>query len=81
MSDSPGQREVNLLGGKVVLRTDDTGEFDELLLMDDDKCRIHMEMMNDGCLWMGIHPKGEKDRVVVWVNAKGKKLDVRAEEE
>jgi hypothetical protein len=52
--------EQSFLGGKVVLRPDEGGGFDELLLMEGDECRVHMEMMDDNNLWIGIYPKGEE---------------------
>jgi len=66
-------KSKDLLGGKIVLRPDDRGEFDELLLMEGDDCRVHMEMMSDDTLWIGIYPKDEKnDCVHVTISANGK---------
>ena len=61
-----------LLNGKVELRPDDRGSFDELVIMEDGECRVHFEMMSDNTLWIGLYPKGETDCVHVTVGAKGK---------
>lgn len=70
-----------LIEGKVSVRPDDLGGFDELLVYDGEHCIVHAEMMDDKCLWIGITPKDEPDRrVVMWVNARGK-LRVKTEED
>ena len=73
--------EVKLLDGKIILRPDDEGKFDELLLLDGADCIVHAEMMDDNCLWIGIYPKGEIERrVVMWIRSNGK-LTINAEED
>ena len=63
-----------LLGGKVELRPMPDGSFDELVMYDapGGKCIVHAEMMDTNCLWIAFYPPGEKDRVVMWINARGK---------
>lgn len=61
--------DSTLLGGKVSLRPDDRGEFDELFVS---KCDVHMEMMSDNTLWISLRPKGCKDEVHVTISARGK---------
>jgi hypothetical protein len=76
--------EIPLLNGKVILRPDDNGSFDELVLYDraGGTCILHAEMMDKGVLWIGIYPPGEtKRRVVMWIRAKGNKLSVNAQED
>jgi hypothetical protein len=74
--------ETLLLDGKVILRPRDTGKFDELILMDGEDCIVHAEMMDSGCLWIGIYPRGEtKRRVDMWIRVKGRNLQVRVEED
>lgn len=74
-------REIPLLDGAVILRPDDQDKFDELLLMDGKECLVHAEMMSDKTLWIGFYPKGRRERVCMWITAKGGKLVVRAEED
>lgn len=71
-----------LLNGKIELRPDDKGNFDELVTTQGVECAVHFEMMSDDCLWIGLYPKGEDrgDAVHVRVIAKGKKLKIFAEE-
>lgn len=74
--------EIHLIDGKVVLRPEPDGRFDELLLMDGKDCLVHAEMMNDKLLWIGIYPRDQKRRrVCMWIGVKRGKLDVRAEED
>lgn len=75
--------ETLLLDGKVKLRPDEKGGFDELLVYDKDggTCFVHAEMMDDNCLWIGIYPPGEKERrVSMWIRARGK-LSINAFED
>lgn len=74
--------EQKLLDGNIILRPDDDGGFDELLMMDGEHCLVHAEMMDDGCLWIGFYPKDKPhERVVMWIHVKGRKLEIRAEED
>jgi hypothetical protein len=76
--------EIPLIGGKILLRPDDNGSFDELLLYDrkGGHCIVHAEMMDKGLLWIGIYPPGEtKRRAVMWIGAEGNKLSVNAQED
>lgn len=59
--------ETTLCNGKVTLRPDSIGRFDELLA----EGKIHFEMMDNNVLWIGIYPAGEEDCVHVTVSAKG----------
>jgi len=63
-----------LLDGKVELRPMPDGSFDELILYDADgkKVIVHAEMMDGNRLWVGIYPPGAKDRVSMWISARGK---------
>ena len=73
--------ETHLLGGKIILRPDAAGNFDELMLMEGNEPRVHMEVLDDNCLWIEIWPKGEDARrVCVWVNSNSK-LRIRTEED
>jgi hypothetical protein len=69
-----------LLGGAIVLRPNEDGSFDELLMYDGEKCLVHAEMMDNKSLWIGFYPGGDIPRVCMWISAKGK-LTVRAEED
>ena len=70
-----------LIGGKVELRPDEDGKFDELILRDGQDCIVHAEMMSDKSLWIGIYPRGEKQRrVCLWIRSNGK-LKVHAAED
>lgn len=59
------------LNRKVEVRPDHNGAFDELILLEDGECRIHFEMLDANTLWVGVHPKGEKNSVHVTITAKG----------
>lgn len=72
--------DEELFGGAVILRPHQDGSFDELVLMDGTECRVHMEMMRDNCLFIGIYPRGTRERVAMWIEARGK-LNVRVEKE
>ncbi len=75
--------ETLLLDGKVKLRPDEKGGFDELFVYDkaDGTCFVHAEMMDDNRLWTGIYPPGEKElRVSMWIRARGK-LSINAFED
>jgi hypothetical protein len=63
---SEGQR---FLGGKVTTSLDSRGEFDELFA---DAPHVHMEMMDDKVLWIGLTYKGEDDEVHITISARGK---------
>ena len=54
------------MAGLVYTRPDDAGAFDELIA---DHIDVHMEMMNDKTLWIGIRRAGFKDEVHVTVTA------------
>jgi hypothetical protein len=71
-----------LIENKVAIRLDNAGNFDELLLYDGQECIVHAEMMDRDTLWIGIYPRGEKERrVMMWIRApRGKKLSVEADE-
>lgn len=75
--------EQDLLQGNIVLRPDDKGDFDELLMMDGEHCLVHAETMDDKTLWIGFYPKGYEaaERVVMWVSVKKGKLHITAEED
>lgn len=75
-----------LINGKIELRPDDDGSFDELVMYDKSgrgkTCIAHAETMNDGLLWIAFYPPGEKmSRVCLWIRAKGGKLEIRAYDE
>lgn len=75
--------ETLLLDGKVKLRPDEKGGFDELFVYDKagGMCSVHAEMMDDNCLWIAFYPPGEKERrVSVWIRARGK-LSINAFED
>jgi hypothetical protein len=61
-----------LIKKKVMVRPDESGGFDELLLFDGKKCLVHVEMMDSNRMWIGIYPEGSKEQVMMWVSAKGK---------
>lgn len=69
-----------LLNGLLTERPDDKGHFDELV---GGPVHVHLEMMDDGCLWMSfyevdMYDSSSRERVTVWVRAKkGRKLSVR----
>lgn len=71
-----------VIDGKVELRPRPSGKFDELVLRDkpDGECIVHAEMMDKGCLWIGIYPPGETAgrRVSLWIRAEKGKLSVNA---
>jgi hypothetical protein len=72
---------TKLLDGRIELRPREDGSFDELLMYDDKgRCLVHFETMSGTCLWGAFYPKGDRERVVIWINAKGK-LRIRAEED
>lgn len=75
--------ELNLLGGRVKLRPDDKGRFDELMLYDaNGECLVHFEMMDRGTLWIGVYPCPDKsERISVWLRAEKGKLVVNAFED
>lgn len=76
------ETEQWLIEGKVMVRPEPNGEFDELFLMEGKECRIHAEMMDRDKLWIGIYPAGEDERrVCMWITAKGRKLIVTAMED
>ena len=57
------------LGGLCYTRPEDDGEtFDELIA---DHCDVHMEMMDDKTLWIGIRRAGIPEEVHVTISAKG----------
>lgn len=64
------------LDGKVSMRPDSNGTFDELFA---DGCDIHIEMMSDKQFWMAIRYPGKDDEVHVTVTSRGK-LSVEAHE-
>ena len=70
-----------MLDGRIELRPDDNGDFDELVMKDaNGVCSVHAEMMDNKCLWIGFYPFPDepKKRVVMWIRSKGKKLVVNA---
>jgi len=73
-----------LLDGRVLLRPDERGEFDELLLFDaNGNCIVHMEMMDRNSLWIGFSPdpKQPMARVCAWIGSGKSKLTVHAVED
>lgn len=73
-------RTKHLLGGKVRVRPDSRGEFDELIVSDDvGLASVHFEMMDDKTLWIALCPNGTDEEVHVTVSARGK-LSVAAHE-
>ena len=73
------QREQSLLDGRIVLRPHDDGSFDELMMYEGKRCSVHAEMMSDGYLWIAFYPTDEyAKRVVMWINAKERKLSITA---
>lgn len=60
-----------LIKDKVFERPDvRDGTFDELVVLDGEECTVHAEMMSDKTLWIGLYPRGEKERrVVMWIHA------------
>lgn len=59
------------------IRTDDSGDFDELIAP-----KIHMEMMSEGTLWIGLDgPKNTRRIMVVITAVKRGKLLVTAEDD
>lgn len=76
-------KEIELLDGNIILRPDEEGRFDELLMMADNNCLVHAEMMDDKTLWIGLEPEGYEGRrrVVMWISVKKGKLEVSAEED
>jgi hypothetical protein len=75
---TPTKRQ--LLSGILEERTDDKGLFDELV---GGPVHVHLEMMDDGCLWMAFSNSHHSDETItVWVRAeKGRKLSVRLYED
>jgi hypothetical protein len=73
--------ESTLLSGRVLLRPTETGEFDELLVLDEaGKVIVHFEMMDDGCLWGCVnHPDPEKHDLHIRISSRGK-LRITTEE-
>ena len=75
-----------LIKDSVSVRPDDDGGFDELMVYEtrdgERWCSVHAEMMDDGCLWVGIYPKDASPRrVCMWINAKKGKLRIQADED
>ena len=68
--------ETKLLGGRVVLRPDDRGKFDELFVCYPDapgSAIVHFEMLSDRQLWIGISYADKPDDAVhITVSAKHK---------
>lgn len=71
--------EIRLLP-KIILRPMPDGDFDELIGED---VYVHMEMMHDKSLWIGIYQDkaGSEKHAVVWINVKNGKLDIHVEAE
>lgn len=69
----------SLLKGKIKLRPGPEGEFDELLTAEGVHCAVHLEMMNDKTLWIGLYMGEGKDCVHVYVKSRGK-LKIIADE-
>ena len=55
------------IAGDVILQSDDKLTFDELVIA---SASVHLEMLDDGTLWMSFQPEGRKDQVVVVASAK-----------
>ena len=68
---------VRFIDAKIFTRPDDTtGAFDELIAAGP---FVHMEMMSDNTLWIGLSFPDRKEEVHVTVSARGK-LSVIANE-
>ena len=71
--------EQTFFDGKIAISPDDHGGFDELFMYEGKRCSVHAEMMHDGCLWIAFYPgEDPTKRVVMWINAKGRKLSITA---
>ena len=73
--------ETKLLDGGIILRPDDEGKFDELVMKQGGECIVHAEMMDKKCLWIGFYPNGDNRRVVMWIRADKGRLTVNAFED
>jgi hypothetical protein len=71
-----------LIPKRIEVRTDDRGEFDELVVNDEaGNCVLHAEMMDDKTLWLAVELPGLPDRrAVMWVNSGGK-LKIRVDDD
>jgi len=76
MAPHSGERWV--IEDRVQVRPDPDGKFDELMIYDSTgACIVHAEMMDAGCLWIGIYPPNDKGQTAaMWVKAKGRKLEI-----
>jgi len=60
-----------LLDGKVEVRFDSDGGFDELVIPEG--CTVHFEMMDKNQLWVGLYPLGDRDECVhMMISCRGK---------
>lgn len=59
----------------IEVRNDSNGDFDELVAT---SAGVHLEMMSDDCLWIGIEAGGQS--YGIWVSSK-KKLRVHVEDQ
>jgi len=75
--------ETKHLNDRVVLRPDEKGGFDELMLYDSmGNCIVHFEMMDRNSLYIGIHPDPTKQSSFsVWIGSGRCNLTVTAEDE
>lgn len=65
-------KDEKYLEGAIIVRPDQSGTFDELLMMDGSACTVHLEMMEPGSRYIGLYPKdrpGEQMQVRVKVES------------
>lgn len=70
---------LSIMGDTVVLQSDDKLTFDELVI---ETASVHLEMMDDGTMWMSFQPEGRRDRIVVIASARKRgQLTVKVEKD